>query len=85
MHALETLLEAAVDKNFDIFELFALQNIFTIKPDVQSFVRLPHYEGLKWPVDGADAVNLEKVRQLRINLRAERELSLILENFDDNT
>ena len=86
MHALETLLEAAVDKNFDIFELFALQNIFAIRPDVESFVRLAHYEGLQWPVvDGAagndddSSVTLERVGRLRRSLRAERELGLALE------
>ena len=77
VHALETLLEAAVDKNFDIFELFALQNIFAIKPDVEGFVRLAHYEGLEWPV--SDVTTLEKVAGLRRWLRAERELGLALE------
>ena len=42
MAAIETLLENAVDKYFDKFELFVLKNIFTIPDDVP--VTLPHYE-----------------------------------------
>ncbi|OAA50827.1 Centromere protein Mis12 [Beauveria brongniartii RCEF 3172] len=34
-HQLETLLNASIDKNFDIFELYVMRNILTVKPDDQ--------------------------------------------------
>ncbi|KAK0384850.1 hypothetical protein NLU13_7328 [Sarocladium strictum] len=45
-HQLETLLNAAIDKNFDLFELYAMRNILTVKEEDQPFMRLGHYEGL---------------------------------------
>ncbi|CAG8454647.1 4321_t:CDS:2 [Ambispora leptoticha] len=53
MHQVITLLEHVVDKNFDIFELYALNNIFTIPPDVSSSIVLPHQEGLDYSIDAA--------------------------------
>ncbi|RKP34092.1 centromere protein Mis12, partial [Dimargaris cristalligena] len=42
IHQIETLLENAVDKYFDIFELYSLRNIFSIPPDAN--ITLPHHE-----------------------------------------
>ncbi|KAF9158550.1 hypothetical protein DFQ26_007480 [Actinomortierella ambigua] len=48
IHRFETLLESAVDKNFDRFELYALKNIFGVPEDVD--VVLPHYEALDFDI-----------------------------------
>ena len=44
VHALETLLEATVDKTFDKFEIYALRNILTVPEGLGSWLRLGHYE-----------------------------------------
>ncbi|RIB06062.1 Mis12 protein [Gigaspora rosea] len=44
IHQVETLLESLVDRHFDMFEIYALRNIFTI-PDKLEIV-LPHREGM---------------------------------------
>jgi kinetochore protein Mis12/MTW1 len=41
---LETLMEAAVDKNFDRLEIWALRNVLCLPADVADWVRLGHYE-----------------------------------------
>ncbi|KAI8325339.1 Mis12-domain-containing protein [Martensiomyces pterosporus] len=38
----ETLLEHAVDKNFDKFELYALRNLFNIPQGLEDYMVLPH-------------------------------------------
>ncbi|KAL8347361.1 hypothetical protein RB601_003159 [Gaeumannomyces tritici] len=45
-HQLETLLCASIDRNFDIFELYVMRNILTVRPDHRDWIRLSHYEGL---------------------------------------
>ena len=44
VHALETLLEATVDKTFDRFEIYALRNILRVPEEVERWIRLEHYE-----------------------------------------
>ncbi|KAF0525183.1 Mis12-domain-containing protein [Gigaspora margarita] len=44
IHQVETLLESLVDRHFDMFEIYALRNIFAI-PDKLEIV-LPHREGM---------------------------------------
>ena len=44
VHALETLLEATVDKTFDKFEIYTLRNILTVPDDLAPWMRLAHYE-----------------------------------------
>lgn len=46
MHKLETLLENAVDRNFDGFELYVLRNVTHIPEDLVPYVRLKHQEGI---------------------------------------
>lgn len=44
---LETLVENAVDKNFDKLEIWTLRNVFSLerdKDDVGKWIRLGHYE-----------------------------------------
>lgn len=74
MHKFETLLEAAVDKNFDRFELYALKNLFGVPEDVD--IVLPHYEALDFGigVDREEALDkeLELLRQQVIMVRIKR-------------
>ncbi|KAG0279439.1 hypothetical protein BGZ95_001205 [Linnemannia exigua] len=83
MHKFETLLEAAVDKNFDRFELYALNNLFSVPKDVD--IVLPHYEELDFGIaaDREEALDqeLEMLRQQVImtkamNYRLRKELIL---------
>ncbi|KAL8381713.1 hypothetical protein RB595_005815 [Gaeumannomyces hyphopodioides] len=69
-HQLETLLCASIDRNFDIFELYVMRNILTVRPDHRDWIRLSHYEGLdfaaaarrrKGVVGGSGATSAEGV------------------------
>ncbi|KAJ2909611.1 hypothetical protein GGI21_001710 [Coemansia aciculifera] len=42
INAAETLLEHAVDKNFDKFELYALRNLFNVPRGLEDYVVMPH-------------------------------------------
>ncbi|KAF9571742.1 hypothetical protein BGW38_008589, partial [Lunasporangiospora selenospora] len=67
MHKFETMLEAAVDKNFDRFELYALKNIFGITENVD--VILPHYEALDFEIDVDQELKLnDEMNHLRRQL-----------------
>ncbi|KAF9103313.1 hypothetical protein BGX29_003491 [Mortierella sp. GBA35] len=72
MHKFETLLEAAVDKNFDRFELYALKNLFGVPEDVD--IVLPHYEALDFGIslEREEALDqeLETLRQQVIMTKA---------------
>ncbi|KAG6005748.1 hypothetical protein E4U21_007699 [Claviceps maximensis] len=77
-HQLETLLNAAIDKNFDIFELYTMNNILTIDKKTQPFIKLSHYEGLdlsKHP----DRPTMGSITQLRRRLHASQKLHVALE------
>jgi len=56
MHKFETLLESSVDKNFDRFELYALNKLFGVEEKVD--IVLPHYEALDFDI------GVEKEQQL---------------------
>ncbi|KHN97653.1 Centromere protein Mis12 [Metarhizium album ARSEF 1941] len=77
-HQLETLLNAAIDKNFDIFELYTMQNILTVKPQDQPFMRLSHYDGLDLSND-PDRPTVESITSLRRRLHASQKLHIALE------
>ncbi|KAG0058393.1 hypothetical protein BGZ89_001314 [Linnemannia elongata] len=62
MHKFETLLEAAVDKNFDRFELYALKNLFGVPEDVD--IVLPHYEALDFGIGADKEEELDKELEL---------------------
>ncbi|CCE34460.1 hypothetical protein E4U22_000523 [Claviceps purpurea] len=77
-HQLETLLNAAIDKNFDIFELYTMNNILTIDKKTQPFIKLSHYEGLdltKHP----DKPTTGSITALRRRLQASQKLQMALE------
>jgi hypothetical protein len=44
MVQVETLLENAVDRNFDAFELYVLRNVFNVPDDVDGYLRLKHHQ-----------------------------------------
>lgn len=90
-HQLETLLNASIDKNFDIFELYVMQNILTVRPQDQAYMRLSHYAGLDFPVtedDDDDAAaaqqsdkpTTESITALRRKLQASQKLNAVLES-----
>ncbi|KAG5999808.1 hypothetical protein E4U43_001852 [Claviceps pusilla] len=77
-HQLETLLNAAIDKNFDIFELYTMNNILTIDKKTRPYIKLSHYEGLdlsKHP----DKPTMGSIAQLRRRLHASQKLHVALE------
>ncbi|OTA00404.1 hypothetical protein A9Z42_0088580 [Trichoderma parareesei] len=89
-HQLETLLNASIDKNFDIFELYVMQNIITVRPQDQPYMRLSHYRGLEFPDDGDgapghpqqqadDRPSPESITALRRRLQASQKLNAVLE------
>jgi kinetochore protein Mis12/MTW1 len=43
MAQVETLLENAVDRNFDAFELYVLRNVFNVPEEVDGYLRLQHH------------------------------------------
>ncbi|CVL01932.1 related to MTW1 Determining metaphase spindle length [Fusarium mangiferae] len=80
-HQLETLLNASIDKNFDLFELYTMRNILTVRPDDQPFMRLAHYEGLDFSgSEGPDRPTTESVTALRRRLHASQRLHTALES-----
>ncbi|KAJ4133672.1 hypothetical protein NW768_005260 [Fusarium equiseti] len=79
-HQLETLLNASIDKNFDLFELYTMRNILTVRPDDQPFMRLAHYEGLDFAgLERQDRPTAESVTALRRRLHASQRLHTALE------
>ncbi|OIW33349.1 hypothetical protein CONLIGDRAFT_172893 [Coniochaeta ligniaria NRRL 30616] len=89
-HQLETLLCSSIDRNFDKFELYVMQNILCIRPaEPREWIRLGHYEGLDLdaavssPSPGEGDENdgrpsLEGVRRLRRRLQASQQLNAML-------
>ncbi|KAG0231026.1 hypothetical protein BGW42_000544 [Actinomortierella wolfii] len=74
IHRFETLLEAAVDKNFDRFELYALKNIFGVPEDVD--IVLPHYEALDFDIPDSREQELDdQLEQLRRQVIATKALN----------
>ena len=74
MHKFETLLEAAVDKNFDRFELYALKNLFGVPEEVD--IVLPHYEALDF------GISLEREEALDQELEILRQQVIMVRIFD---
>lgn len=37
-------MNATVDKNFDMFEIYVLRNVLSVPADLAEWVRLKHYE-----------------------------------------
>ncbi|KAF9768732.1 hypothetical protein IL306_013931 [Fusarium sp. DS 682] len=80
-HQLETLLNASIDKNFDLFELYTMRNILTVRPIDQPYMRLAHYEGLDFAaLEGPDRPTTDSVTALRRRLHASQRLHTALES-----
>lgn len=47
-HQLETLLEASIDKYFDMMEVVSLRSILAIPEDLKDWIQLKHYEASLW-------------------------------------
>ncbi len=58
IHKFETLLESAIDRNFDAMELYVLRNVFNIPQDTLGWVRLKHHQGLDFVTD--DSIEIEE-------------------------
>ncbi|KAI1104226.1 Mis12 protein-domain-containing protein [Jackrogersella minutella] len=81
-HQLETLLCASIDRNFDKFEIYVLRNILCVRPpDVRTWMRLSHYEGLDFSSVASDSANtpsLDTINHLRRKLRESMRLNALL-------
>ncbi|BGP49036.1 hypothetical protein JCM10450v2_004915 [Rhodotorula kratochvilovae] len=79
VYRLETLLEDAIDTQFDLFEIYVLRNTFTFKDDLLPYLALPHHEHLDPALRGSDASTLEayeaELAAYEAELQAERELA----------
>lgn len=79
-HQLETLLNASIDKMFDLFELYVMRYILTVRPEHQPYMRLAHYDGLDLaPGPQPDRPTAESVTALRRRLQASQRLHVALE------
>ncbi|CAG8516716.1 3580_t:CDS:2 [Paraglomus brasilianum] len=77
LHQFETLLEAAVDHNFDLFEVYSLRNLFTVPADIP--VVLSHHQGINLDVTKSDEVQLDReLEKIRKNLLAAKAMSIKL-------
>ncbi|BGP16993.1 hypothetical protein JCM10213_007439 [Rhodosporidiobolus nylandii] len=79
IYALETLLEDAIDTQFDLFEIFVLRNTFSFADDLLPYLVLPHQATLEPSLRDADAPTLEEyeeeLRMYEEELQKERELA----------
>ncbi|KAK9247721.1 Mis12 protein-domain-containing protein [Lipomyces tetrasporus] len=91
---LETLLEGAVDRNFDRFELYVLRNVLAIPDEVaDGWMRLSHHKNVDYSVSHEHLdirlLNLRKTLQashhvnqkLREQTRANRQLIALLTTY----
>jgi len=71
VHQLETLLENAIDRNFDAFELYVLRNIFNIPADLQPWMKLAHHNHLDFSLidNDIDSKTAELRHKLTLALR----------------
>ncbi|GAA5901387.1 hypothetical protein JCM6882_007763 [Rhodosporidiobolus microsporus] len=63
IYRLETLLEDAIDTQFDLFEIFVLRNTFSFANDLLPYVTLPHQAALDPALRASDAPTLEEYEQ----------------------
>ncbi|KAK0669666.1 Mis12 protein-domain-containing protein [Cercophora samala] len=85
VHKLETLLFAALDKNFDKFEIYTMRFLLTVAPEDEPFTTLAHYRGLDFgdagedDDDGDGDVGVGGLNQLRRRLQESMKLNAMLE------
>lgn len=76
---LETLMENAVDKNFDKLEIYTLRNILCLRrdEDVAEWIRLGHYENVN--ISSLDSnINRKMLHSLRRKLQETQKLHVAL-------
>lgn len=78
IHKFETLLENAVDRNFDAMELFVLRNIVNIPDDLIGWVQLRHHVGLDFGSDDSAEVE-EDLLRARKTYTASQKVAVMLE------
>ncbi|KAH3902862.1 MIND complex subunit MTW1 SCDLUD_000456 [Saccharomycodes ludwigii] len=84
---LESLLEHAIDKNFDKLELYLLRNILNIPDLDERFFRLKHQLNLE-KIDDYQLKNSEEkvnllLTEINIQIRYNKQLSLRLQSFKE--
>ncbi|KAK4703883.1 kinetochore protein Mis12/MTW1, partial [Phenoliferia sp. Uapishka_3] len=83
VYRLETLLEDAIDRHFDLYELYVLRNTFKIDTDLLPYLALKHQEHIDESLKDADAAALEEYEtELRLfeeEVQTERELACAAE------
>ncbi|KAF2194422.1 Mis12-domain-containing protein [Zopfia rhizophila CBS 207.26] len=77
IHKLETLMEGAVDRNFDKFEIWTLRNSLKVPEEVVGWVRLGHYENLTIPPKDS-TITPESILALRRKLQETQKLHVAL-------
>ncbi|KKA28141.1 hypothetical protein TD95_000985 [Thielaviopsis punctulata] len=78
-HQLETLLCSSIDRTFDIFELYIMNNILCLRPGDRVWMRLRHYDGLDFSHTSDTAPSVASVSVLRRKLAASQRLTATLE------
>ncbi|GAA5836723.1 hypothetical protein JCM11251_002708 [Rhodosporidiobolus azoricus] len=79
IYRLETLLEDAIDTQFDLFEIFVLRNTFSFANDLLPYITLPHQASLDPSLRALDEPTIEEYElELRLyeeELQKSRELA----------
>ncbi|KAG7124661.1 Kinetochore-associated protein MTW1 like [Verticillium longisporum] len=79
VHKLETLLCNAIDKNFDIFELYVMRYLICLSPDARPWLRLSHYGPHDFDAPARDgAPTPESVNAVRRSLQGSQRLNVML-------
>ena len=86
VHALETLLFASIDRDFDLFEIVVMRNVLTVSAGDIDWVTLQHYRDLDFGGDGdesesgsVESTTTGPVNDLRRRLQASLKLRVMLE------
>lgn len=82
-HRLETLLESNVDRNFDKLEIYVLRNVLSVPGEIVPWVRLGHYEGVKFPPPGTSSggngeEGIQGIQRLRRKVQETKKLQSAL-------
>ncbi|ROT38857.1 hypothetical protein SODALDRAFT_277537 [Sodiomyces alkalinus F11] len=79
VHKLETLLCNAIDKNFDIFELYVMKYLICVNASTRSWIRLAHYNDLAFDALHRDeSPSTESVNAVRRSLQESQRLNGML-------